>query len=48
MDALAAVTLVVLISTGIEVLADVNANAFAVAMTALEFPVSIPSEGLSR
>ena len=32
----------------IEVLADVNTNAFAVVMTALEFPVSTPSEEFGR
>ena len=32
----------------IEVLVDVNTNDFTVAMTVLEFPVSIPLEGFSR
>ena len=39
MDALAGVMLAVLTGIGIGMLADVSANAFAVAMTALEFPV---------
>ena len=38
----------VLPGIGIAVLADVNANAFTVAMTALEFPVSTPLENCSR
>ena len=38
----------VLTGISIEVLADVNANDFAVAMTALEFPVSTPLDDFSR
>ena len=48
MDALASVMLAVLTGIGIGMLADVSANAFAVAMTALEFPVSTPLEEFSR
>ena len=47
-DPLAAVMLVGLPGIGVEVLADVSANAFAVAITALEFPVSTPLEEFSR
>ena len=48
MDALAGVMFAVLTGIWIDVLADVSANAFAVAVTALEFPVSTPLEGFSR
>ena len=44
MDALAGAILGVLPGFGIEALADVNAIAFAVVMTDLEFPVSTPLE----
>ena len=48
MDAMADIMLGVLTGIGIEVLPDVSANAFAVVMTALEFPVSTPLEEFSR
>ena len=47
-DALAAVMIAVLTGIGIEMLSNVAANAFAVVMTALEFPVSTPSKEFSR
>ena len=46
-DLLTDIMLVVLPGIGVEVLADVNANAFTV-VTVLEFPVSTPLEGFSR
>ena len=48
MYALAGVMIAVLNGIGIGVLTDFIANTFAVVMTALEFPVSTPLEGLSR
>ena len=48
MDAATGAMLGVLPEVGIEMLADVNANAFAVLITAFEFPVSTPLEELSR
>ena len=48
MDALAGVMLAVLAGMGIGMLTGVSANAFTVAMTALEFPVSMPLEDFSR
>ena len=48
MDMSSDVTLGFLPAIGIEVLADVNANDFTVAMTVLEFTVSTPLEGFSR
>ena len=48
MDAVAGARLAVLPEIGIEVLSDVSANAFAVVMTALEFPVPTPLEEFSR
>ena len=48
MDALADAMLASLTGIGIGMLVDVGANAFAVAMTALEFPVSTPLEEFSR
>ena len=47
-DALADVIVGILTTIGVEVLADGNTNAFAVAMAALEFPVSTPLGGFSR
>ena len=47
MNALAGVMLVVLAGICIEVLTDFISNAFAVTMTALEFPVSTTLEGFS-
>ena len=47
MDALAAVMLGVLTGIGIEVLADVKANAFAVVMPALGFRISTSLENFS-
>ena len=47
MDTLAGVMPGVLTGIGVEVLPDVNANAFAVAMTALDFPVSSPLDPFS-
>ena len=46
-DASAGVVVGALAGIGIKVLSDVSANSFAVVMTALEFPVSTPSEELS-
>ena len=37
-----------IIDIGVEVLTDVSVNAFAVVITALEFPVSTPLEEFSR
>ena len=48
MDALAGSMLGVLTGIGVEVLSDVSTNAFAVVITALEFPVSTPLEEFSR
>ena len=48
MDALAGVMLAVLTGIDIEVMPEVNANAFAVAITALELPVSTTLEEFSR
>ena len=48
MNALTRVMFGVLPAIGIEVFADVNANAFAVIVTALEFPVSTPLEEFGR
>ena len=48
MDVMAGVMLGVLNGIGVEVLADIAVNAFAVVMTALEFTVSTPLEGFSR
>ena len=48
MDALTDVMLAVLTGIDIDELADVGANAFAVVITALEFPVSTPLEEFSR
>ena len=48
MDELTDVTIAALAGIGIDVLADVSANAFTVVMTALEFPVSTPLEEISR
>ena len=48
MDAAAGAMLVVLSGIGIEVLSDVSASAFAVFMTASEFPVSTPLGEFSR
>ena len=47
-DAVADVIVGILTTIGVEVLADGNTNAFAVAMAALEFPVPTPLEGFSR
>ena len=47
-DVLPGAMLGVMIGTGVEVLAEVNANAFAVVMNALEFPVSTTLEEFSR
>ena len=48
MDMLAGVMLGALTGIDVEVLSDVRANAFAIVITALEFPVSIPLEVISR
>ena len=48
MGTLADIIIDVLTGIGVEVLTDVSANAFAVVMIALEFPVSTPLEGFSR
>ena len=48
MDPLTEATLGALAGIGIAVLADASANILAVAMTALEFPVSAPLEECSR
>ena len=48
MDEEAATTRGVITRIVIEVFTDVSANAFAVIVTALEFPVSIPLEGFGR
>ena len=48
MGALAEAILGVLTGIGVEVLADVSANAFVVAMPALEFPMSTSLEEFSR
>ena len=48
MDALADVMIIILSGIGIEVLSDVNANALAVVMAALEFPASTPSKRFCR
>ena len=48
MDALAEVRLGVLTGIGIEVLADMNANSFAVVMTAVGFSIETTLEGFSR
>ena len=48
MDVLAGSMLGALTGIDVGVLSDVSANAFAVVMTALEFPVSTPLEGFSR
>ena len=48
MGASTVVTCDALTGIGVGVLAGVNTNAFAVIITALEFPVSTPLEGFSR
>ena len=48
MDASTGAMLRVLTGIGIEGLSDVNANASAAVMTALELPVSTPLEGFGR
>ena len=48
MDVLADAMIGVLPMIGIEVLADSNANTFAVVKTVVEFPVSAPLEEFSR
>ena len=48
MDALTCAIIVFLTEIGVEVLPDVSANAFAVIITALEFPVLAPLEKFRR